>query len=383
MLTGELPLGKFAPPSRKVKIDVQLDRVVLGALEKEPERRYQQAAEVKTDVETIGMRIDKPPRRSFPNELGREVLKLFLYGFAILAGSAVLWMAMYFFRRDERTTPAELSREGWQLWQARQFNEAIPKFRHAVELAPNDANAWNGLGWASFNSGNAAQAEAAFLKCLELSPDHPAALNGLGQLYLAQGKFEPAGTYLLKAAPQAPAAWYGLARLYLLQGNFSEAERWALRVVESGQGDATAQKMLDAARAKELPEGLRLVIAPSLSTAAESLGVDSLPPVVVSTEPVSGSHDVAPGVTVIRVSFSKGMMPGTWSWSSAWSNSTPQILPSYPRYEADGRTCVLAVNLEPGRTYAFWLNSERFKNFRDSEGRPAVPYLLIFETKPK
>ncbi len=53
MLTGELPLGKFAPPSRMVKMDVRLDEVVLHALEKEPERRYQQASQVKTDVETI------------------------------------------------------------------------------------------------------------------------------------------------------------------------------------------------------------------------------------------------------------------------------------------------------------------------------------------
>lgn len=53
MLTGELPLGKFAPPSRKVQIDVRLDEVVLHALEKEPEQRYQHASEVKSDVETI------------------------------------------------------------------------------------------------------------------------------------------------------------------------------------------------------------------------------------------------------------------------------------------------------------------------------------------
>ena len=53
MLTGELPIGRFAPPSRKAQIDVRLDEVVLRALEKEPERRYQQADEFKTQVETI------------------------------------------------------------------------------------------------------------------------------------------------------------------------------------------------------------------------------------------------------------------------------------------------------------------------------------------
>ena len=53
MLTGELPLGKFAPPARKVQVDVRFDEVVLRALAKEPELRYQQASEVKTAVETI------------------------------------------------------------------------------------------------------------------------------------------------------------------------------------------------------------------------------------------------------------------------------------------------------------------------------------------
>ena len=53
MLTGELPIGRFAPPSKKVQIDVRLDEVVLRALEKEPVRRYQQASEIKTQIETI------------------------------------------------------------------------------------------------------------------------------------------------------------------------------------------------------------------------------------------------------------------------------------------------------------------------------------------
>ena len=53
MLTGELPLGRFPAPSQKVQVDVRLDQVVLHSLEKEPERRYQHASEVKTDVEVI------------------------------------------------------------------------------------------------------------------------------------------------------------------------------------------------------------------------------------------------------------------------------------------------------------------------------------------
>jgi serine/threonine protein kinase/preprotein translocase subunit SecD len=65
MLTGELPIGRFAPPSKKVQIDVRLDEVVLRALEKEPRLRYQHASQIKTEVETIvaSPTIDaKPPQ---------------------------------------------------------------------------------------------------------------------------------------------------------------------------------------------------------------------------------------------------------------------------------------------------------------------------------
>ena len=53
MLTGELPIGRFEPPSKKVRIDVRLDEVVLRSLESAPARRYQHASDVKTEVESI------------------------------------------------------------------------------------------------------------------------------------------------------------------------------------------------------------------------------------------------------------------------------------------------------------------------------------------
>jgi len=53
MLTGEVPMGAFAPPSHKVQIDVRLDEVVLRTLAREPDRRYQKVSQLKTDVENI------------------------------------------------------------------------------------------------------------------------------------------------------------------------------------------------------------------------------------------------------------------------------------------------------------------------------------------
>jgi tRNA A-37 threonylcarbamoyl transferase component Bud32 len=53
MLTGELPIGRFAPPSEKSTVDPRVDQVVFQALEKEREKRFSSAREVKTRVETI------------------------------------------------------------------------------------------------------------------------------------------------------------------------------------------------------------------------------------------------------------------------------------------------------------------------------------------
>jgi hypothetical protein len=54
LLTGELPVGKFAPPSAKTPLDERVDQIVLRALAKEREQRHQSAREMKTEVETLG-----------------------------------------------------------------------------------------------------------------------------------------------------------------------------------------------------------------------------------------------------------------------------------------------------------------------------------------
>jgi serine/threonine protein kinase/cytochrome c-type biogenesis protein CcmH/NrfG len=308
-------------------------------------------------------------------------------------------------QHSQQLAAQQWTKEGWQLWQAQKMDQAAAKFQQAVQLTPDNADAWNGLGWATFNAGKSQEAEQAFQKAISLDTNQPGALNGLGQINLSRRLYDQAETYLLRAAPQAPAACYGLTRLYLLEGKFDQAETWAQKLVDSGQADDLARQMLQAAREKHLSEGLRFRIEPPAalsetgrtpagststnsvpaSTAVESAAnysqtVAGLPPVVVETWPVSGARDVEPGVVEIRVRFSKAMADGGWSWSTAWQDSTPESVGN-PNYEPDHRTCVLKVKLEPGRTYAWWLNSDQFKNFTDPAGRPAVPYLLIFQTK--
>jgi serine/threonine protein kinase len=102
ILTGELPLGRFAPPSKKVAVDVRLDEVVLHALEKEPDRRYQHASQVKTAVETILSQPGSPPPAaaggplpvSPPPSGGSPRARVAVLLVLLAAGSITAWLMM-------------------------------------------------------------------------------------------------------------------------------------------------------------------------------------------------------------------------------------------------------------------------------------------------
>jgi serine/threonine protein kinase len=106
MLTGELPEDKLQPPSRKVQIDVRLDAIVVRALEKTPELRYQTAGELRTQVETLAMENGFVPRRGSDRRVVPWVVGVLLFVFAVIAIFAfVTW-------RHFRIAEASKSAEG-------------------------------------------------------------------------------------------------------------------------------------------------------------------------------------------------------------------------------------------------------------------------------
>lgn len=68
MLTGGLPLGRFPAPSEHSGVDARLDGVVFRTLEKQREKRYQDAGEVSTDVRTIASSNPAPKSHPSPAE---------------------------------------------------------------------------------------------------------------------------------------------------------------------------------------------------------------------------------------------------------------------------------------------------------------------------
>lgn len=118
MLTGDLPLGKFPPPSRKVSVDVRFDEVVLRALENDPALRYQQASEVKTRVEGIGTGpVPTPPAPALAATLapasgtGRWGRRLGCLAIVAIVVGSVLLVPLTFFAYLRAQRSAERERD--------------------------------------------------------------------------------------------------------------------------------------------------------------------------------------------------------------------------------------------------------------------------------
>ena len=73
MLTGGLPTPQCAPPSEKAGTDPRLDKVVARSLRDEPDERYQQAGEIKSDLERIAA-APRPRRWLTPATIGSALV---------------------------------------------------------------------------------------------------------------------------------------------------------------------------------------------------------------------------------------------------------------------------------------------------------------------
>jgi serine/threonine protein kinase len=82
LLTGRLPLGRFESPAQALGLDARLDELVLRALERDPERRWQRVAEMGSRASDLGT----PAPATVPPRLFRR-------GWMVFAGIAAgaLW----------------------------------------------------------------------------------------------------------------------------------------------------------------------------------------------------------------------------------------------------------------------------------------------------
>jgi len=149
MLTGELPADKLQSPSRRVTMDVRLDEIVLRALEKEPELRYQTAGEFRTQVETMiatSSGANPKPPASDPRP------KQIAWGLAASIATGLLIMGWHAMRQREAAGRANSSRaaamwkDGAQIDFTNRVVE-IPEHDGEIPASPGKLRLWAEQGW--------------------------------------------------------------------------------------------------------------------------------------------------------------------------------------------------------------------------------------------
>ncbi len=102
------------------------------------------------------------------------------------------------------------------------------------------------------------------------------------------------------------------------------------------------------------------------------------PPHVVTTFPANGAS-VAPGVLVLRVTYSQSMFDESWSYVTSADGEYPECAPT-PRLLDDKKSFALICRTSGKHNYALWLNRGPYANFMNKGRRIAVPYELKFST---
>lgn len=137
MLTGELPLGAFRPPSSTSESPEALDEVVMRTLEKDPGHRYQHASEMQSDVEAVR---DAAPQvavsqRTEKEEAAAKFRRMLVVVFLLLFGGA--W-AFYLVstanqNRSFRVKPTILKSPGSKAARIEKVNPQTPEEQRRLD----------------------------------------------------------------------------------------------------------------------------------------------------------------------------------------------------------------------------------------------------------
>jgi hypothetical protein len=270
LLTGELPIGAFDPPSRK-GAEPRFDPVVMKALAKEPERRYQRASEVKTELAR--------PAPSRAAKGGRPLL-----AGALIAGIALVAVALDFFPGPRLVPQSAVAWFAMACAAGTVVPIAIALFRRrfaiAAACAALGAAAFLG-GWAlqgrtsSFERATRQMMEARALQLFEAAIDKPP--FGPGQAELEKELHPDMGAYFRRRYQEEPG---------------QEARLMALRLCLKS-GGPEAPRLLAERLAADTPEE-RFLLEFLLGSATNQFGETPIDELMV----VPGLIDAAVKLTV-------------------------------------------------------------------------------------
>ena len=108
---------------------------------------------------------------------------------------------------------------------------------------------------------------------------------------------------------------------------------------------------------------------------------DQLPPRVVKSDPPPGATDANFRLRKISVTFSRPVAPGDFSWVQLRGcGEYPGVRGGALTLSDDRLTATIDVRLNFGTVYALSINDLQYPGYKDTFGRPVVPYGWWFKT---
>ena len=423
MLTGELPLGNFRPPSQKVQIDVRLDEVVLHAMEKEPERRYQKASEVKTAVETIagtaapagkaemfaqailagdytldiGSCLSRGwalVRSDFWPVVGVTALILLLRSAAdsalvgVVAGGPLMGGLCLYFLKKIRGEPASVGTafSGFSIAFLPLFLASLVKtlLTAAGFFCLILPGIYLMVAW-TFTLALVIDKRLGFWPAMGLSrkivSKHWWKFFGfiiVLSLIKMAGMLVFFAGYLVVAPVALAALMFAYEDIFGAKKEPADVPSPVPPVAAiAPQATGTSRGWKIAAAFLAIVAALILLFVFIVFISHEKAPVNPSPPKVVALTPANGATNVDPGLTEIRVVFDQPMLS---SWSMIGGGPRFPELAGKCHYDAASTTWSIPVKLKPNWTYEFGLNSKSHKNFKSEQGVPLEPVRVTFRT---
>jgi tetratricopeptide (TPR) repeat protein len=125
-------------------------------------------------------------------------------------------------------TASSLNNSGIALTEANRPYEAIPLFRKALIMEPENPLLWMNLGIAQQRTGEYEEAISSFQRAICIEDDLADAWCSLGLIYYELEQFELAEECYQSALMRddnTPKTWNNLGVLYFVEGSFEEARR--------------------------------------------------------------------------------------------------------------------------------------------------------------
>jgi len=89
-------------------------------------------------------------------------------------------------------SPSDTMKQAETLVKNEKYGDASEKLTMVLKSDPQNADAWNLLGFSSRMMGNFDDAEKQYTNALKIEPNHKGALNYMGQMYVQTGRLEDA-----------------------------------------------------------------------------------------------------------------------------------------------------------------------------------------------